>query len=397
MNRFATALLCASALLSMSSTRADEAASSTAATAQIREAGVPALEYVVGKFADHQLVLLGEGPHRVRQNLEFLQALIPRLYAAGVRNLGYEMVRSATQKDVDRLLSGSRYDEQLANRIIVDWEGVHFGWYREYADVLRAAWKVNSGLPKGAPRFRIVGLDTYYQASDWSQLRPGEKGTDEAVTRRIFGVEDRDIRWAQVIDREIVRKGEKGLIYGGVGHLSTRFHRDRGFGTHHRAAGNLLSDYLGDQVYSIFLHGSAVPGDTKRLAGLMPALPAGQLGVGFDLKQGTPLGGLRSADYGYLGRGPKSAGYQPAMRCGNEFTLSDVMDGYVFLVPVSQFKMVTRIEGALTPEVLRELQRRLRIEAGDPNLAVTREDIERKSREIDAEWRAIIEGKGASQ
>ena len=371
--------------------------------AQIRESGRPALDYVVGKFAGHQLVLLGEGPHRVRQNLEFLQALIPRLHAAGVYNLGFEMVRSATQKDVDRLLAGSTYDEKLATRIVLDYEGVHFGWYREYADVLRAAWKVNSTLPRGAPRFRVLGLDTFYRAVDWSQLRPGEKGTDEAVTQRIVGLRTRDVRWAEIIDQEIVQKGEKGLIYGGIGHLNTRFHRDRGFGTHERRAGNLLYSYLGDKVFGIFLHGPSTGVDTQALERMLAATsaassgPAAAAGVGFDTRPGTAIGNLPSSEYGYIGRGPRSSGYRPAMRCGNQFTLADTTDGYVYLLPVSQFRMVNRIEGALTPENVLELQRRLQVEAGDQELTVTREEIERMSQDADAKWRAEIEGKAGSR
>ncbi len=44
-------------------------------------------DYVVRQFANHDIIFLGE-MHGVRQNLEFLQRLIPRLYAAGVYNLG---------------------------------------------------------------------------------------------------------------------------------------------------------------------------------------------------------------------------------------------------------------------------------------------------------------------
>ena len=43
-------------------------------------------DYVVSKFKDHDLVFLGETAHGVRQNLLFLQRLIPRDFT-GSRNL----------------------------------------------------------------------------------------------------------------------------------------------------------------------------------------------------------------------------------------------------------------------------------------------------------------------
>src|SRR5437879_6138820 len=51
-------------------------------------------DYVVSKFKDRDLVFLGEAAHGVRQNLLFLHKLIPRLYEAGILNVGYEMIFS---------------------------------------------------------------------------------------------------------------------------------------------------------------------------------------------------------------------------------------------------------------------------------------------------------------
>jgi hypothetical protein len=74
-------------------------------------------EYLVRQFANHDIIFLGE-MHGVRQNLEFLQRLIPRLYAAGVYNLGYEFSRYKDQAKIDRMLSLPSYDPRIANDLL---------------------------------------------------------------------------------------------------------------------------------------------------------------------------------------------------------------------------------------------------------------------------------------
>src|SRR5260370_33899466 len=132
-------------------------------------------EYVASKFKNHDLVLLGEEAHGVRQNLLFLHKLIPRLYEAGILNVGYEMILSDEQPEVDKLLNAETYDETKALTLLFHWDE-QYGWaYQEYADVLRAAWTLNHALPKGARRFRIVGTDI---RPDGSMVMPGDNVTN---------------------------------------------------------------------------------------------------------------------------------------------------------------------------------------------------------------------------
>jgi hypothetical protein len=45
--------------------------------------------YVISKFADHDIVFIGEY-HRIKHDVELIHKLIPRLYKAGIYNLGIE-------------------------------------------------------------------------------------------------------------------------------------------------------------------------------------------------------------------------------------------------------------------------------------------------------------------
>ena len=104
-------------------------------------------DYVISKFRDHDVVFLGER-HKIRHDTVLVQDLIPRLYAAGVYNLGIEFGANEFQDRVDRLINAENYDEDLA-RWLMFHHYVMWG-FQEYMDLYRAAWKLNRSLPAGA-------------------------------------------------------------------------------------------------------------------------------------------------------------------------------------------------------------------------------------------------------
>src|SRR5258707_2503775 len=67
-------------------------------------------DYIISQFKSHDVAFLGESCHRCDQHELLLQRLIPLLYKAGVRILGYEMSSSVDQPAIDALVNGSTYD-----------------------------------------------------------------------------------------------------------------------------------------------------------------------------------------------------------------------------------------------------------------------------------------------
>ncbi len=106
----------------------------------------PPDQYILGAFARHDVVLLGEF-FKIRQNVQLVHDLIPKLYAAGIRNLGIEYALSDDQAAIDSLVTAPTWDEGKARALTFDWL-VTWG-YQEYIDLYRAAWEVNHGLPAG--------------------------------------------------------------------------------------------------------------------------------------------------------------------------------------------------------------------------------------------------------
>ncbi len=248
--------------------------------------------FVVRQFATHDIIFLGE-MHGVRQNLEFLQRLLPRLYAAGVFNLGYEFSAYKDQPKIDRLLASTSYDAHIANDLLNEIDLTYVT--QEYTDVYRAAWDLNRTLPSGSHPFRIVALNIDQSGQTSSDAWRGQK----------LNIHDQtNIFWSQVISKEFLGKREKALIYSGSGHAYTRFFYQRKQ-DHSISAGNLIHNLIRDRTMTILLHGD----------------------------------GGRKAEDGYLFR---------KQSCG-PFSLGDVADGYVWLGHRTDLTGVRFIKGFITP------------------------------------------------
>lgn len=123
-------------------------------------------QYIVGVFKTRDVLLLAED-HCIRHNLDLVHALIPWLYRAGVYNLGMEFGASEDQAVLDQFVTGERYDEDIARRLMFNY---NVGWaFKEYLDVYRTVWAFNRTLADSARKFRILNLSYKY---DWAKAPP---------------------------------------------------------------------------------------------------------------------------------------------------------------------------------------------------------------------------------
>ena len=284
------------------------------------------VEYVVKKFETHEIVFIGEH-HYIKHDVEFVQSLIPVLYGKGVRNLGIEFGCYGDQGLVDQLVTAPEYDEELARRLMfrcfVEWG------YKEYLELYRAAWRLNTHLGQGQPKFRIVHLMPKY---DWSQLTGNDLRPLERlkVKKGGFG----ETKMGRVILDEFVAKGQKALVYMGWNHAQTRYDLRKGWQRFLLPAkpGRLVYEKIGDGAFLILLHapwrqrnGDFAPpvgGVIDAVFNRRRAYP-----TGFDTR-GTPFGNLPDRD----------CIYAPV---DGPFTLQDICDGYIFMKPLNEYEMVT--------------------------------------------------------
>lgn len=272
----------------------------------LREHGREPVEYVLGKFAAHDVVLLGEH-HEVRENCAFVARLVPGLAAAGVHCLVTEFLCTRQQADVDRLVSGTgeAFDEALGIELFRDLPWPSWG-YREYLDILQAVWTANHARASDAQPLRVIGLD-----SDWRQVELWRMSDKAGFPVRLR----REQHMVEVAEREVLEQERKALFHIGWAHSLTW----QGV-----RLGTVLRQRHGERLFQVALH------HAHSAAPLLEELFAARGGaVGFDVV-GSPLAKLR---------------IDPPAPGAPKLTVDRIGEGLVFLVPVSDLHKVRWIDG----------------------------------------------------
>jgi len=299
--------------------------------------GRPPADYVLGLFVNHDVVLLGE-QHRIRHDAELVQALVPRLREAKVGTLAIEFARREEQALIDSIVNAPEWQEELAREVF--FRGFMPWGFREYVDVLKAAWRANLERPPGTPALKVMGVNN---SPDYSHFKTEADWDASDARRRVWGGQT-EADWAEPVLAEVGRGG-KVLAYCGIHHAFTGYRQpvvrdgafqklgDVRFGNHIRQA-------LGQRAVTVYLHApwSSPSGYTSefvhpaagRLDAFMLARQGGPFAVGFDVI-GSPLADLPIEDAVY------KHGHEP-------FTLAAFCDGWIYTKPVSQFEPVTYID-----------------------------------------------------
>lgn len=290
----------------------------------IQKKGMDPSQYLVSKFQRYDLVLLGED-HAVKDHLDFVKDLIPRLYENGVTNLCMEFGAFEMQSKLDSLMNAEEYNEQLARDMMFYY---NIGWaYKEYTDIYRKVWEFNKTLPADKKKFRIVNLSYQYDWTKYSFPR-----TPENMSKVFYLGTPDDFR-TKIIEKEIIAKQEKALVYMGSVHVFTKYYLpilkmnndnfcdyDTGF------VGNRLYRKYPQKIFNIMLHFPFQAKDKSKVNWVSPADGAieaimamnNDKPVGFDLKD-TPLGKLPDNSFFSM--------------CYNDFRMEDFFDGYIFISP----------------------------------------------------------------
>jgi hypothetical protein len=274
------------------------------------------VDYLLEKTKQHPIVLLGEG-HWIRHDAMLVADLVPRLAERRVV-LAMETFRARDQDGVDRVVSGPEWDEAAAIGLMRS-----AAWpYREYLDILRAAWKANRAAP-GAMRIVALAPD-----SDWRETLLRAKGVSY------------DEFMADLVASEVAA-GRRVLVYCGMHHAFTRYHQpELDLAGHATAfldrAGNILRRRFGERVFLVTLHRPVwcgkEPWDYCLPLGGAIDCAAARVGhaIGFDVA-GSELG-RQVVDPGVY----YAHGYE-------ELSFGETTDGYVWTKPIEEYELVRLI------------------------------------------------------
>lgn len=301
----------------------------------LRSNGIEPDKYIIKKFEAHDIILLGER-HLVKENLLFVQSLIPELYQNGIYNIGMEFGASEVQKELDALLNAEKYDEKKAMEIMFTYN-VTWG-YQEYIDIYKTAWQLNHSLPKTAKKFRVINLSYVF---DWQKFN-GTR-TPESM-KLVFNKGTVDKFRAEIIEKEIIDRKEKILVLTGTPHAYTRYgspyfkyNGDNFCDYDFDWLGNRLYKKYPDRVFNVILHQAFTKKENNNYLLVSPSngtieqlMKENSLKqVGFDLIS-TPIGKLPDNSINSL--------------CYDNFTLDQYFDGYIFLEPLNTLEGCTVID-----------------------------------------------------
>jgi len=297
--------------------------------------------YLLGMLDDHTVVFLGEFG-RIREQVEFVRSILPRLYAEGHTAVGLSHVRAVDQESIDQVILAASFDEEAVRELLFR-RKVLWG-YREYLELFRTAWELNAGRTEGQDPFQIVGLGA---RTEYSHVRSAADMEDAAILRRVFPDGLPDEAMAEAVLNFVADTGRGLLVYTGIESSFTRF-VDRqyaaavslqGIGREGRA-GNLVYRELGDRVATVLLH-SPWPDSGERgglsypLRGLLDALfEQNPVPIGWS------LGGTLLAEH------PVERGLYVDGR--DDIRFGQMTCGYIMLSPLSNYRAVEAIPGFIT-------------------------------------------------
>jgi hypothetical protein len=239
---------------------------------------------ILDAFRSHRVVALGEGRHGNEQGHSFRLALIrdPR-FPTVVNDIVVESGTAQHQDVMDRFVRGEEVPQDQFRHVWQDTIQTTAVWdVSIYEEFFRAVRDVNAMLPRSRQLRILLGS----QPIDWSGVRT--RADDQRELLRFS-----DAFPADVIEREVLRKGRRALVVFGEGHL----HRWSSGSIVNRLEGN------GTRVYSIV---TATLGDAARVDPAVATWPRPALAS----LRGTALGAV---DYDFwVGGVPDPPHVRPA-------------------------------------------------------------------------------------
>jgi hypothetical protein len=201
--------------------------------------------FVAEKFDTHSVVFIGE-LHKRRQDLEFFGKLIPYLYhEKDIKIIGWEFGAAEYQKDADSIVTAAEFDRKKAISIL---RRTEFFWcYEEYLNIFKIIWETNKGIENQNDKIRFLQLNKPYN-SKWWNSRDNKIRLNEHK-------DNFDNILPKIVEKQVIQKNKKILIYCGLHHSFTRFQTPVFFFRKNPdlRAGQILYNKYPDKVFQITL------------------------------------------------------------------------------------------------------------------------------------------------
>jgi len=294
----------------------------------------PAEDYFVDLFKRHQVVIFGES-HNIKEHKDFIIELIPRLYhEAGVRCIGWEFSRHTDNEKLKRLVISPEYDREAAIEFARDQCG-HEWSSKEHWGIIEAVWRLNNGLEPGQEKMRMIGLDADVDFVKFLIVSKTMPPDSPEFQEEAAKVRQRDRVMAEQVEKEIIEKGEKGLVFVGRCPDFTHYAFPSNVDLRSGIMGHLLHKKYGDRVFQVWPHAAML----RVMEDVMER--TGHRAIGFDLYN-SPFAEVLSPAY---------------FTDAPEVPFSKIARGFIYLGPWDDLHRNTAILGFVTDEMFNKYKR----------------------------------------
>ncbi|MBL0358862.1 MAG: hypothetical protein IPP72_19235 [Chitinophagaceae bacterium] len=180
---------------------------------QLDTASSDPFKFVADKFDNHAVVFIGE-LHKRKQDLIFFNQLVPYLYRTKQINIiGWEFGAAEYQKEADSIVTAAEFDRKKAIAVM---RSSNYCWcYEEYLTVFKTIWELNKGILQDSEKIRFLQLNKPYVPRKWE------------ASNKTVALEERKTSFDNIlpgiIEKEVIQKNKKALIYCGLNHSLTKF------------------------------------------------------------------------------------------------------------------------------------------------------------------------------
>ncbi len=296
-------------------------------------------DYVIDLFKRHQVIILGEF-HHIKEHKDFVLDLIPQLYhEAGVRCIGWEFSRHSDNEKLQKLVTSPEFDSGAALRFArehsPEWNS------KEHWDFIERIWRFNKSLKPGQEKMRFIGLDMDLDICRFFIISKTKSQDSPEFKEILAKVLKRDKTMAEQVEKEIIDKNQKGLVFVGRCHDFTHYEFPPEVNFGRDIMGNLLYKKYGDRVFQVWL-------GSGWLAPMEKVMKArGHKPVGFDL-YASPFANILS----------------PPGWDAPEIPLSKIARGYVYFGPHDKLHKNTPIKGFVTDDMFERYEQYYEIDFG---------------------------------
>lgn len=213
----------------------------------------PADEYFFNVCKKHQVIIVGE-QHNIKEHKDLINKRISKLYhECGVRVIAWEFSKYSHNSWLDSLVNMPVYDSTAVIEFARAQAG-HSWNSKEHWDMIKEVWELNKSLGLNETKMKFIGIDINNEITELLYVLSSQADSTEVYQQTLNKLISRDKIMAANVEKEIVNKGLKGLVFVGRCHDYTHHTLKSDNPMCKYIMGKELHEKYGEKIFQIWLY-----------------------------------------------------------------------------------------------------------------------------------------------